>query len=115
MKSLLAIAAVLAFSAVPAFAADGYVSQNSLSKMGLSGMKSISEEKGMEIRGLAIAVVGGHSTASVPGATSSNFYFASGHHEADGKNLSFAGVAVVSNQHVAVVTVFAGGSSQAHA
>ena len=51
MKSLYALAAIVAFSAVPAFAGEGHVSTNSLAKMGLAGMKTMNDAQGMQIRG----------------------------------------------------------------
>lgn len=111
MKMLLAVASVLVLTAAPAFAAEGQVSDQSLAKMGLSGMQTMSDNDGMQVRGLSIAVVGGFSTASVPGASSTNFYFAAGHHSASGNNASVAGS--ISGYHVTIVG--AGGFSSAHA
>jgi hypothetical protein len=51
MKRLMSAALILTLSAGSAFAAEGRVSQKSLNKMGLQGMKVMSDEKGMEIRG----------------------------------------------------------------
>jgi type V secretory pathway adhesin AidA len=95
MKSLFALASVLIFSAAPAFAGEGQVSHQSLSNMGLTGMKAMTDAQGMQVRGLSVAVAGGHSTANVNlgfgnNASSSNFYFAAGKHSASGANLSAA-------------------------
>jgi hypothetical protein len=94
MKSLYALAAVIAFSAAPAFAGEGHVSTNSLAKMGLAGMKTMNDAQGMTVRGLSIAVVSGQSMAEIAGeggdAASQNSYFAKGHHSASGANLSAA-------------------------
>ena len=94
MKSLYALAAIVAFSAVPAFAGEGHVSNNSLAKMGLAGMKTMNDAQGMQIRGTSIAVVAGVSFAHISGeggsAGSINGYFAAGHHSASGANLSAA-------------------------
>jgi hypothetical protein len=94
MKSLYALAAIVAFSAVPAFAGEGHVSTNSLAKMGLAGMKTMNDAQGMQIRGTSIAVVAGVSYAHISGeggsAGSINGYFAAGHHSASGANLSAA-------------------------
>lgn len=91
MKSLYALAAIVAFSAVPAFAGEGHVSTNSLAKMGLAGMKTMNDAQGMQIRGTSIAVVAGVSYAHISGeggsAGSINGYFAAGHHSASGANL----------------------------
>ena len=56
MKSLIALASVLALSVSPAFAADGHVSHQSLAKMGLAGMTAMADAQGAQIRGLSVAV-----------------------------------------------------------
>ena len=82
MKTLLSLASVLVLSAAPAMAGDGHVSSQSLAKMGLSGMQSMTDAQGSQIRGLSIAVAAGGSIAflGVPGggAASVNTYFAAG-------------------------------------
>src|ERR1700732_3374472 len=94
MKILYALAAIVAFSAVPAFAGEGHVSNNSLAKMGLAGMKTMNDAQGMQIRGTSIAVVAGVSYADISGdggsAGSITGSFAAGHHSASGANLSAA-------------------------
>jgi hypothetical protein len=56
MKFFLASLSVLFLSVAPAFAGDGSLDQKSLSRMGLAGMKTLSDHDGMAIRGqLAIA------------------------------------------------------------
>jgi hypothetical protein len=127
MKILLGIASVIAFSVAPALAGEGRVSDQSLAKMGLSGMKAMSDAQGMHVRGLSIAVVGGISTATIHGsggtATSTNFYFAAGKHSATGNNLSGAAdlssTITTSGPHVTTTTtvniVAAGGFSSASA
>jgi hypothetical protein len=95
MKSLIAFASVVALSVVPAYAAEGHVSNQALAKMGLSGMKAMADAQGAQIRGLSIAVAGGGSTATIHGvggsASSTNFYLAAGKHSASGNNASVAG------------------------
>ncbi len=123
MKSLYALAAIVALSAAPTFAGEGHVTTNSLAKMGLASMKSMDDAQGMNIRGLSVAVVSGSSTATIHGfggaASSTNSYFAAGHKQAQGSNLSFAadGVITTHGSHVSSVTLFvaAGGASQASA
>ncbi len=124
MKSLFALASVIAFSVAPAFAGEGNVSSQSLSKMGLSGMKAMTDAQGSTIRGLSIAVVSGHSSAHVNdgegnGASSYNSYFAAGHHSASGANLSAAASADIDvhGYHTSadIHIVAAGGFSTAHA
>jgi hypothetical protein len=51
MKFLLASLSVLFLLATPAFAGDGSLDQSSLSRMGLAGMKTLSDHDGMAIRG----------------------------------------------------------------
>ena len=93
MKSLIAFASVLALS-VPAMAAEGHVSHQSLAKMGLAGMTAMADSQGMQIRGLSV-LVGGGSSAKISGvggtASSTNFYAANGKHSASGENASVAG------------------------
>ncbi len=93
MKSLIAFASVLALS-VPAMAAEGHVSHQSLAKMGLAGMTAMADSQGMQIRGLSV-LVGGGSSAKISGvggtASSTNFYAADGTHSASGDNASVAG------------------------
>jgi len=96
MKSLIALASVLAFSVAPAFAAEGHVSNPSLAKMGLSGMKAMTDAQGMGIRGLSIAVVTGDSNVNLGRGNSadSQFFAAAsgrGTHYAAGASLSGGG------------------------
>jgi hypothetical protein len=51
MKLVLSFASVLILSVAPAFAGDGALPQHSLAKMGLGGMKALSDRDGMAIRG----------------------------------------------------------------
>jgi hypothetical protein len=67
MKSCLWIATLLAFSAVPAFAGNGNISDSALAKCGLHGMKVMSDRDGLAIRGKSVTVV---VTSSVNGADS---------------------------------------------
>ncbi len=124
MKVLFGLAAVVAFSATSAMAAEGQVSNHSLTNMGLAGMKSMSDTQGLQIRGLSV-IVGGGSTASIHGvggsASSTNFYLATGKHSASGNNASVAGdvssTIFTAGHHVATVTtvnvIGAGGFSSA--
>jgi hypothetical protein len=124
MKSLIAFASVVALSVVPAFAAEGHVSHQSLAKMGLSGMKAMADAQGAQIRGLSV-IVGGGSYATISGvggsAGSVNFYGATGKHSASGNNASVAGdvtsTITTHGSHVTTVTtvnaIGAGGFSSA--
>jgi hypothetical protein len=55
MRRFIFAACVLALTAAPAIAGDGQVPQNSLTKMGLSGMKVMPDQEGMRVRGTSIA------------------------------------------------------------
>src|SRR5580658_127262 len=124
MKTLLSIASVLVLAASPAFAGEGQVSKQSLAKMGLSGMQTMTDSQGQQIRGLSIAVASGGSIAFIGGegggAASVNTYFAAGHHSANGNNVSFAvdGTATLHGNGSITATVngvAAGGASSAKA
>jgi hypothetical protein len=54
MKTLVVLACGVAVSCAPALAADGNVSHSSLSKMGLSGMTQMTDQRGSSIRGQAV-------------------------------------------------------------
>jgi hypothetical protein len=125
MKSLIAFASVLALS-VPAMAAEGHVSHQSLAKMGLAGMTAMADAQGMQIRGMSV-LVGGGSSAKISGvggtASSTNFYTASGKYTAEGENASVAGdltsTTITHGSHTASITtvnvIGAGGFSSASA
>ncbi len=124
MKVLLGLAAVVAFSATSAMAGEGRVSDQSLAKMGLANMKTMSDSQGMHIRGLSV-LVGGGSYATINGVGGSsgsvNFYLADGKHSASGDNASVAGdvtsTITTHGSHVTTVTtvnvIGAGGFSSA--
>jgi hypothetical protein len=54
MKTLVVFAFAVAVSIAPASAADGKVSHSALVKMGLSGMKQMTDQQGSSIRGRAV-------------------------------------------------------------
>jgi hypothetical protein len=124
MKSLIALASVVALSVAPAFAAEGHVSHNSLANMGLAGMKAMADSQGAQIRGMSV-IVGGGSYSTIHGvggsAGSVNFYGATGKHSASGNNASVAGdvssTIVTVGPHVVTYTtvnaIGAGGFSSA--
>lgn len=130
MKSLIALASVAMLAVTPAFAAEGHVSNNSLAKMGLSGMKAMADSQGTQIRGLAIAVAGGGSYSHISGVGGSsgsvNFYLAADagkHANASGDNASISGDATTtvvtlgpfSASKTTVNVIGSGGFSSAHA
>lgn len=94
--ALIMLAVVLAFGfAGQAVAADGNVSNGMLADMGLSGIQTMSDTQGDQIRGKGYASVWGGGYAAVHGAASANGYVAtsSNHHSsslAAGANLSVA-------------------------
>ena len=53
MKKTLAIVALLVFVAAPAYAEDGRVSRSALASLGLGGMEVVSDDVGMEVRGMS--------------------------------------------------------------
>jgi hypothetical protein len=54
MKTLIVFAFVIALSSASALAADGKVAHSSLAKMGLSGMRQMTDQEGSSIRGQAV-------------------------------------------------------------
>ena len=50
-KLVLALAMVACLASTPAFASEGRISNQSLSKMGLAGMKPMTDEQGLKVRG----------------------------------------------------------------
>jgi hypothetical protein len=54
MKKLALAVAVVGCLSASAFAADGRISQGSLAHMGLQGMKTMSDERGMQVRGTSL-------------------------------------------------------------
>ena len=62
--------------AAPAIAGDGQISDRSLTKFGLAGMKTISDTEGLKIRGQSFVIAG--SFTSVNGHVTSNFSFTNG-------------------------------------
>jgi hypothetical protein len=95
MKNLLAILAVVAVSASAALAGDGNIPQSTLSSMGLSGLKTISDAQGLKVRGMgAIASVNGASFAlMVDLANPPSFATADSDYTATGFGASQAGAA----------------------
>jgi hypothetical protein len=86
MRTFAAVVAVLALVAAPALAGDGNVPRGTLSSMGLSGLKTMSDAQGLKVRGMgARATVNGQSYAIMwdpdfPGSFAEAFsdYFADG-------------------------------------
>src|SRR5580704_8099836 len=121
MKTLLSVAAVVVLAAAPAMAGDGRVSHQSLAKMGLAGMQTMSDSQGMAVRG-QFAIASGTSFAVQFGgggaAGSINTSTGVGRHSASQNNFSVAGQTeiVTVGPFVATAThvIGAGGASSAH-
>jgi hypothetical protein len=58
MKALVTFAAVMCFATLPAYSAEGQLSQFSLSRLGLSGMTPVSDEQGLQVRGMGMQAMG---------------------------------------------------------
>jgi hypothetical protein len=90
MKTLLAIAsACFLVSAATAFAADGRIPTHSLNNMGLAGMRLMSDDEGLSVRGTG-STVGGFSVANVAGASGYSTFYGSGGKSASGYSATIA-------------------------
>jgi hypothetical protein len=94
VMKIFALASILAFAALPAFAGEGQISTHSLNNMGLSGLHLMTDAQGMHVRGLSIATVSGGTGAHVIGAGGGSSFYASGSgsgtHSASGDSASSA-------------------------
>ena len=94
-------AATLVLCALVASASAGEITKSTLSSMGLGSMQQLSDNDGLAIRGMGTsAAVWGSGTANYQGQTSTNGYEAGASHRhgsssAQGKNVSFAGIAKI--------------------
>jgi hypothetical protein len=121
MKTLFGAVSVIALCLSPVVAGEGNLSDQSLARMGLSGMKSLSDTQGMQLRGLSAQAGGFSSTTliAVGGTTSStNFAYAGDSHKASTANLSVSGALTSTSSnygsHTYVNIIAAGGLSNAH-
>ena len=103
MRRVVSLACILALMAAPAMAGDGQVSKRSLDRMGLGGMKVVSDRDGQQVRGLSIAVAtsfafGGNTVLSInsPVSVGNNFAFSA---KFVASSSSFAGGAAVATAH----------------
>ena len=103
-----AAVAMLGISVV-ASAADRTVSKSALSKMGLGGMRRMTDKEGLAVRGMG-ATSYGSSVSKLPGQTATSTYLAKGNSQAQGSSLSVTGVAT---NHF-IYAIGAGGASAAH-
>lgn len=107
LKWCVFVVVVLAGRQTAVFAEDGAPSDSTLSQMGLSGLAIMSDDEAMDVRGEGFGSGGSSASAwgssfanietPVGSAGSENGYSAHGKHEADGSNLSFAGVKITSS------------------
>jgi hypothetical protein len=121
MKILFGVVSVIALGLSPVVAGEGNLSNQSLARMGLGGMKSLSDAQGMQLRGLSAQAGGWSSTTLVAlnGATSStNYAYAGDKHSASTANLSVSGALTSTSSnygsHTYVDVIAAGGLSAAH-
>ncbi len=80
MKRTVALCLALALMAVPALADDGTLSQDALSSLGLGGMQVVSDDAGMQVRGMssnAFAYGGSLVFGQLTHAASASFFVAS--------------------------------------
>ena len=98
MKYVLVTLAVVALFAGQALASDGNLSQDMLSKMGLSSMNVMSDTQGTAVRGMGFAQVWGASFAQVGATNDLHGYFA----VATGPGADVAAGGTVSNAAVIV-------------
>jgi hypothetical protein len=101
MRRFVVFVGALALLSAPALAADGQVSQSSLTRMGLGGMKVVSDQAGLQVRGTSIAIA--FSASSGTNILSINSPVSIGHHFAFSASVGVSGSA------------FAGGFSSASA
>ena len=121
MKTLFGAVSVIALGLSPVLAGEGNLSNQSLAKMGLAGMKTLSDNQGMQLRGLAAQAGGWSSTTliAVGGTTSeTTAAYGAGHTRANTTDLSVSGAAsVTTTNHGSygyLNIIAAGGVSSAH-
>jgi hypothetical protein len=77
IRSMLMVAAVAAMFAMASSAQAGEIPENVLAQMGLGGMKKMSDQQGMRVRGQGTAAVLGAGLSTVITATDFNTFSAS--------------------------------------
>jgi hypothetical protein len=65
MRRFVVFACALALLSAPALAADGQVSKSSLERMGLGGMKVVSDQDGLQVRGTSIAIAFSEASGTI--------------------------------------------------
>jgi hypothetical protein len=121
MKSLFGAVSVIALGLSPVLAGEGNLSNQSLARMGLAGMKTLSDGQGMQLRGLSAQAGGWSSTTliAVGGTTGeTTSAYGAGQHSASTADLSVSGaVSTTSTNHGTYTyldVIAAGGISSAH-
>jgi hypothetical protein len=109
MKTLLALTSLVLISAGSAVAGEGQVADQTLAKMGLGGMKVMTDAQGTEVRGMAFVKTTGWSAAHNRNAETYNEYTAVGHKVAKGSSYSVVGT--VSNRGFKVSGAIGGASA----
>ncbi|HEV8069486.1 MAG TPA: hypothetical protein VGP76_17225 [Planctomycetaceae bacterium] len=92
MRRFIVFVCAIALMSAPALAEDGHVSKRSLSQMGLGGMKVVSDQEGMQVRGTSIAVTFSFSTGFP--LVSINSPFDVGTHHAFSASVGISGGAI---------------------
>ena len=116
MRSLLCVCLVACVVLTAGFAGaatPGQVSDNTLAMMGLSGMQSMSDVQGMEVRGTSFVATAGFSYAVSPGSAAASGYVAAGSHYASGNSGSIAASGIGGSLGFVVVGAAAGTTSTA--
>jgi len=108
MKYLLMILAIVMIFAGQALAADGNVSHDLLTKMGLSSLNVMSDAQGTAVRGMRYAAVYGANLSVLLGSSGTSGYKAVGKQVAVG---SAASIVTLSINGSVVASMSAGGCS----
>jgi hypothetical protein len=103
MRRFVSLACVFALAAAPALAGDGLVPTRSLARMGLGGMKVVSDQEGLQVRGMSFAFAssvafGGTTVLSINSPVSIGNHFAFSANVVIGSG-SFAGGAASASAH----------------
>jgi hypothetical protein len=121
MRSLLAVCVVLALTAGVANAANpGQVPDATLAQLGLSGLQTMSDVQGTDIRGMGFASVSGVEIAKAPGGSVAINGYNTASFGNNAKTYAVAGSIAVSgigfsNGNFVVAGAIAGGGAYAYA
>jgi hypothetical protein len=84
MRSLLIVCVIVLMAGVANAAAPGQISDNALAQMGLSGMQTMSDAQGSQIRGMGFVSVQGSVGLNLGGICAGSSYVAVGCSQASG-------------------------------